>query len=335
MRRKSIGFTLSAMLYALSLVGAMLFALCWSAEAQQPGKVPRIGLLMSSSTAETAPFIDALRQGLRELGYVEGKNIVLEIRGGGAKPDRLSDLAADLVRLKVGIIVTGGSTATRAAKEVTSTIPIVMRTGGDPVKSGIVSSLAHPGGNITGVASINLGLIGKRLELLLEVVPGVTHITVLAAQSDRVGFMATDEYKEMEAAARALGVKLQILWARDASAIDNAFLAMSKGRAEALIVIPNPRYFQNRKRIIKHAAKNRLPSIYPHSIYAENGGLISYGVDFVDENRRLAIYVDKILKGSKPADLPIQQPTKFEFIINLKTAKQIGLAIPPNVLARA
>ena len=305
------------------------------AEAQQAGKVYRIGLLMSSSTAETAAFIDAFRQGLRELGYIEGKDIVLEIRGGGAKPDRLSNLAAELVRLKVDIIVAGGNLAIGAAKEATSTIPIVMRTGDDPVKRGLVASLAHPGGNITGVASINLGLIGKRLEVLLEVVPGIKRVAVLTAQSDPARFIATDEYKEMEAAARALRVKLHILSARDPNTIDGAFLAMSKERAEALIVIPSPRYFQNRERIIKHAAKNHLPSIYPHSIYAENGGLISYGADFVDENRRLAIYVDKILKGAKPAALPVEQPTKFELVINLKTAKQIGLTVPPNVLARA
>ena len=326
---------LGACLFALGAI-SFTFAICGAvAQAQHPGKVHRIGLLMSSSTAETQPFIDAFRQGLRELGYVEGKNIVLEIRGGGAKRNRLSDLAAELVRLKVDIIVTGGSFAIRAAKEATSTIPIVMRIGSDPVNAGLVVSLAHPGGNITGVASINLGLIGKRLELLAEVVPGVKRIAVLSAQADPARFIATDEYQEMEAAARALGVKLQILNALDPNAIDNAFLATTTERAQALVVIPSPRYFQNRERIIKHAAKNRLPSIYPQSLYVESGGLISYGADFVDENRRLAIYADKILKGARPADLPIEQPKKFELVINLKTAKQIGLTIPPNVLARA
>ena len=185
------------------------------------------------------------------------------------------------------------------------------------------------------MASINLGLIGKRLELLAEVVPGVKRIAVLFAQADRARFMARDEYKEMEAAARALGVKLQVLTALDPNAIDNAFLAMTNERAQALIVIPSPRYFQHRERIIEHAAKNRLPSIYPHGVYVESGGLMSYGADFIDENRRLAIYVDKILKGAKPAELPVEQPMKFELVINLKTAKQIGLTIPPNVLARA
>ena len=335
MRRIFFGPTLTSLPFALSLLCVALLALGVPVQAQQPGKVPRIGVLMSSSTAETASFIDAFRQGLRELGYVEGKNIVLEIRGGGAKPNRIADLAAELVGLKVDIIVAGGSFAVRAAKEATSAIPIVMRYGGDPVRAGLVASLAHPGGNITGVASINLGLIGKRFELLLEIAPGAQRIAVLMAQSDRARFMAGNAYKELEAAARTLGVKLQILQARDPAAIDNAFLAMKTEGAQALIVIPEPLYLQHRERIIKHTAKNRLPSIYPHSVYVESGGLFSYGADFIDENRRLAIYVDKILKGAKPADLPVQRPTKFELVINLKTAKQIGLIIPPNVLTRA
>jgi putative ABC transport system substrate-binding protein len=210
-----------------------------------------------------------------------------------------------------------------------------MRYGGDPVRAGFVTTLAHPGGNITGLASINAGLIGKRFELLLEVVPAAKRIAVLTARSDVARFMATEEFKEMEAAARALGAKLQLLSGRDPDTIDNAFLAMTTERAQALIVIPSPRTFQHRGRIIEHAAKNRLPSIYPHSVYAESGGLFSYGADFIDENRRLAIYVDKILKGAKPADLPVERPMKFELVINLKTAKQIGITIPPNVLARA
>jgi putative ABC transport system substrate-binding protein len=210
-----------------------------------------------------------------------------------------------------------------------------MRVGSDPVESGLVASLAHPGGNITGVASINFGLIGKRFDLLSEVVPGVKRIAVLSAYSDRARFVATEEYKEMEAAARALGVKLQVLLARDPATIDNAFLAMTKEGAGAVAVIPDPRYLQNREHIIKQAAKNRLPSIYPHKLFVESGGLMSYGADFADEYRRLAMFVDKILKGAKPADLPVEQPTKFEFVVNLKTAQQIRIAIPPNVLARA
>jgi putative ABC transport system substrate-binding protein len=324
MRKTVIGFTLSA----------MLFAFCPPAEAQQPGKVPRIGFLMTSSTAQTTPFIEAFRQGLRELGYVEGKDIVLEIRGGEAKPDQVSDLAAELIGLKVDIIVARASTAIRAAIEATSTIPIVMRYGGDPVNAGFVSSLAHPGGNITGVASMNSGLSGKRLELLAEVVPGSKRIAVLAPRN-RARFSATDEYKEMEGAAGVLGVKLQIVSARDPDTIDSAFSVITKERAEALIVIPTTRYFQNREHIIKQATMNRLASIYPHSVWVESGGLMSYGADFRDENRHLAIYVDKILKGAKPGDLPVERPRKFELVINLKIAKQIGVTIPPNVLARA
>jgi putative ABC transport system substrate-binding protein len=317
------------------LVSVIIFALCFPIDAQQPKKVPRIGVLMSSSTTESSSFIEAFRRGMRELGYIEGKNIVFEIRGGEAKLDRLADLATELVNLRVEIIVAGASSATRAAREATSTIPIVMRYGGNPVNSGFVTSLARPGGNITGLASINLGLIGKRFELLLEVVPGLKRVAVLTAQSDLARFMATDEYKEMEAGARVLGAKLQILKALDPAMIDSAFLAMTKDRTQALMVVPDPRYFQHREHIIKHAAKNRLPSIYPQGVFVESGGLMSYGADFIDEYRRLAIYVDKILKGAKPADLPVEQPTKFEFVINLKAAKQIGLTIPPNVLARA
>jgi putative ABC transport system substrate-binding protein len=316
-------------------LGAMLFALSGPANAQQPKKVPRIGLLRSASTAVTAPYIDAFRQGLRDLGYIEGKNIVLEIRGGEANPDRVSDLAAELIGLKVDIIVAGGIFAIRAAMKATSTIPIVMRTDGDPVDAGFVPSLARPGGNITGVTSITTKLIGKHLELLAEVVPGVKRVAVLTAATHLDRCMATDQYKEMEASARALGVKLQILWARDLNSIDNAFLAMAKERAQALIVIPSPRYLRHGERITNHAAKHRLPAIYFQRVLVENGGLMSYAANNADEWRRAAVYVHKILKGAKPADLPVEQPTKFELVINLKTAKQIGLTIPPNVLARA
>ncbi len=304
------------------------------AEAQQPGKVPRVGLLTSASTAVAATWIDAFRQGLRDLGFIEGKNIVLEIRGGEAKPERISNLAAELVQLKVDIIVTGGLAATHAAKEATNTIPIVMRYDSDPVRRGVVDSLAHPGGNITGLASISQELNGKRFELLAETVPGVKRIAVLTS-SRRFAAGEGRRYKKMVTAARALGVKLQVLLARDPATIDNAFLAMKTEHAQALIVIPSKAYIQHREHIIKHAAKNRLPAIYFQPIFVENGGLMSYGPDFADEFRRLGIFVDKILRGTKPAGLPVQQPTKFELMINLKTAKQIGLTIPPNVLVRA
>jgi putative tryptophan/tyrosine transport system substrate-binding protein len=305
------------------------------AEAQQQGKVPRIGLLTTASTVVVAPWIDAFRQGLRELGYVEGKNIILEIRGGEANPDRQSDLAAELVRLKVDIIVATGGDVVPAVKEATRTIPIVMRYDGDPVSRGVISSLAHPGGNITGLASLTRELIGKRLELLAEVVPEAKRVAVLAAQTDQARYMASRPYKELEAAARALGMKLQVVLARDPDTIDKAFLVMTKERVQALIVIPSGAYIQHREHIIKHAAKHRLPAIYSQRIFVENGGLMSYAADYIDEFRRLAIYVDKILKGRKPADLPVEQPTKFELVINLKTAQQIGLTIPQWVLMRA
>jgi ABC-type uncharacterized transport system substrate-binding protein len=313
----------------------MLFALGIQAQAQQPKKVPRVGLLISASSAATTTFVAAFRQGLRDLGYVEGKNVILEIHGGEANPDRLSALAAELVQLKVDIIAAGGTFAIRAAKQATNTIPIVMRTAIDPVEAGFVASLAHPGGNITGVTSITTQLIGKHLELLAEAVPAVKSVAVLTATKQLDHWMAKDEYKEMEAAARALGVKLQVLTALDPNAVDNAFSAMTKERAEALVVVPSPRNIQHGERILKHTAKNRLPAIYPQSSFVENGGLMSYSANIPDQFRRSAIYVDKILKGAKPADLPVEQPTKFELVINLKAAKQIGLTISPNVLARA
>ena len=316
------------------LLFAMLLAPCFPAEAQQPKKIPRIGLLTSASTAVAAPWVDAFRQGLRELGYIEGKNIILEIRGGEAKPDRLSDLAAELVRHKVDIIVAGGRGAVDAVKDATSTIPIVMRYDADPVRMGVVTSLAHPGRNITGLASITQELNGKRFELLAEAVPGVKRIAVLTT-SQRLAAGESSVYKELEVVARALGVTLQVLLARDPATIDKAFLAMKIEKAQALILIPSGAYIEYRERIIKHAVTNRLPAIYFQPIFVENGGLMSYAADFADEFRRLAIYVDKILKGRKPADLPVEQPTKFELVINLKTAKQIGLTIPPNVLVRA
>lgn len=300
--------------------------------AQQPGKVHRIGFLQSASAEVT--FLDGFRRGLRELGYVEGTHFTLETRFGEMNAKRLSSLAAELVRLKSDIIVAGGNPAIRAAMKSTTTIPIVMRAGSDPVKAKIVESLAHPGGNVTGVASINLDLIGKRLELLMEIVPGVKRVAVLSAANPS-RFMDTDEYKEMEKAARSVGVKLQTLWALDPDAIESAFAAMIKEPPQALTVIPNPRYLRYRELILKLAAKNRLPTIYPHSLFVQDGGLMSYGPDFADEYRRTAVFVDKILTGAKPADLPIEQPTKLELVINLKTAKQIGLTIPPNVLARA
>jgi putative ABC transport system substrate-binding protein len=315
----------------LVLLAALVLILSEGAEAQQPGKVHRIGLLISASDV-IAPFTAAFRQGMRELGYLDRKNYILEIRGGGAETAQLFDMAAELVRLEVEVIVTVGNPALRAARKATGTTPIVMRTGGDPVKTGVVASLARPGGNITGVFARSVELSGKRLELLAEVVPGIKRIAILTASSN---FEATNEYKDLESAARVLGLKLQILSARDPETIDSAFSIMTKGRVEALVQIPHALYSQHGARILKHVAKNRLPSIYSHSVDVENGGLLSYGVNYAAEYHRTAFYVDKILKGTSPGELPVEQPTKFELVINLKTAKQIGVAIPPSVLARA
>jgi putative ABC transport system substrate-binding protein len=290
------------------LVLLAALALIWLdlAQAQQQTKVHRIGLLQSASQEVT--FIDGFRRGLRELGYIENRNFTLEARAREMKRERLSALADELLRLKPDIIVAGGNPAIRAAMKSTTMIPIVMRTGSDPVKAGIIESLAHPGGNVTGVASINLDLIGKRLELLMEIVPGIKRVAVLSAHSNPTAFLARNEYKDMEAAARVLGVELQMLWALNRNAIESAFAAITRERPQALIVIPNPRYLRNRELILKLAAKNRLPTIYPHSLFIEDGGLMSYGPDFADEYRRTAVFVDKILKGAKPADLPVEQP---------------------------
>jgi putative tryptophan/tyrosine transport system substrate-binding protein len=317
------------------LLTIVLLGFTHIAEAQQPRKVPRVGLLISASTAVTAPSIESFRHGMRDGGYIEGKNYLLEIRGGEAEPERLAHLANELVRQKVDIIVAGGNPAVRAAMKATSTIPIIMRTATDPVEAGFIPSLARPGGNITGLTSMTTKLIGKHLELLAEVVSGVKRVAVLTAQTNPARFMAGDAYKEMEAVARILRVTLQVLSGHNPDTINEAFLAMTKERAQALIVTPSPRYLEHGNSILQYAAKNRLPTIYFQSVLVENGGLISYAANTADEFRRAAAYVDKILKGAKPADLPVEQPMKFELVINLKTAKQIGLTIPPNVLARA
>ena len=298
-------------------------------EAQQAGKVYRIGFLGSSSPTASAPNIDAFRGGLHELGYIEGKNYILEIRGG-----RRSNLAAELVTLKPDIIVTGGSFAIRTAKQATSTIPIVMvALGYDPVRRGLVVSLARPGGNITGLTSVHTQLNVKRLELLQEVVPGVKRVAILTAI--RRSRPSWRRIERLQATARAFGVKLQIIQARDSTGIENAFLKMTKERAEALVVIPSTRYFQLRQSIVIGAKNSRVPSIFAHSLYVEDGGLISYGANYPSAFRRSATYVDKILKGGNPADIPIERPTKLELMVNLKTAKQIGITIPPSVLYRA
>src|SRR5262245_36672303 len=320
------------LVYALP---ALILTTIHLAEAQQSKKVPRIGFLGAASASSYAVRIDAVRQGLNELGYIEGKNIVIEYRYAEGKPDRLPALVAELVRLKVEVIVSAGPLPTRAAKEATVTIPIVMTQVGDPVGVGFVASLARPGANITGLSSVAPELGGKRLELLKEIVPQLSRVAVLGT-STRPG--NAQELKEVELAAGALKVNLLYLDVLDPKDIETAFRAASKGRADAvLMLVSGVVVGAHSTTIVELAVKTRLPVIYGTAgrAFVEAGGLMTYGVNVNDLDRRAATYVDKILKGAKPADLPVEQPTKFEFIINLKAAKQIGLTIPPNVLARA
>jgi putative tryptophan/tyrosine transport system substrate-binding protein len=313
---------------------AMLFALCASAEAQQAAKIPRIGYLTAASPSTNVARTEAFRQGLRDLGYIEGKNIVIEWRYAEGKFDRLPALAAELVRLKVVIIVSGGPQSTRPTKEeeATSTIPIVMAQDSDPVGNGFIASLARPGSNITGLSNLSSELSGKRLELLKETVPRLSRVAVLGNSTEPGNAQVL---RETELATEAFKVQLQSLDVLGSKDIETAFQAASKGRADAVLMLPSSILNSHRTQVAELAVKSRLPAIYWQSEWVENGGLMSYGVSITDLFRRAATYVDKILKGTKPADLPVEQPTKFEFIINLKAAKQIGLTIPPNVLVRA
>jgi len=314
------------------LLTVLLFTIS-PAQAQQPTKIPRIGYLTASSLSAQSARIEAFRQGLRELGYVEGKNIVIELRFGEGKSERAPALAAELVRLKVDIIVSAGQTVTRDAKEATSTIPIVMAQDSDPVRNGFVASLARPGGNITGLATLRPEIRGKQLELLKEIVPKLSRAAVLGSSTEPDN---AQSLREVEIAAGAFGVKLQYLDVLSSKDIETAFRTASKGRAEAvLMMVSGPIVNSQRPQIAELAVKSRLPAIYDQREYVEVGGLTSYSASITDLYRRAATYVDKILKGAKPADLPVEQPIKFEFIINLKAAKQIGLTIPPNVLVRA
>jgi putative ABC transport system substrate-binding protein len=314
------------------LVVVVLLALGGIVEAQQAKEVPRIGFLGFTSLSAIAARIEAFRQGLREFGYVEGKNIVVEYRSAEGELDRLPGLAAQLVRLKVEVIVTSGPSVTRAVKEATTTIPIVMGFDTDPVGNGFVASLARPGGTITGLSVVSPEISGKQLELLKEIVPKLSHVAVLGASTNPGNAQAL---KETELAAGAYKVQLQYLDILSPKDIEVAFRDASKGRAGAVLVLASPLIESHRTQITDLAGKNRLPAIYYAPEFVEAGGLMSYGTSFPDLFRRAATYVDKILKGAKPADLPVEQPTKFEFVINLKAAKQIGLTIPPNVLARA
>jgi ABC-type uncharacterized transport system substrate-binding protein len=311
----------------------VLLAVAVIAEAQQTGKVPRIGYLSPTSPSVSPTRIEAFRHGLRELGYVEGKNIVIDYRYAEGKFDRLPALAAELVRLKVDLIVTTGPTVTRAAKEATTTVPIVMATDTDPVGNGFVASLARPGGNITGLSALAPELSGKQLELLKEIVPRLSRVAVFGTSTNPGN---AQMLKEVKLAAGTFGVKLQYLEVRGPRDIEIAFRAASKERAEAVLyLVAGLVDAGHRTEITELAVKSRLPAIYQSRRYVEDGGLMSYGVNIADLDRRAATYVDKILKGRTPADLPVEQPTKFELVINLKTAKQIGLTIPPNVLTRA
>jgi putative ABC transport system substrate-binding protein len=302
-----------------------------AAAAQQPTKIPRIGFLGGSLSA-TATRVEAFRQGLRELGYVEGKNIIIEWRYAEGEPDHERKFAAELVRLKVDVIVTAGSTSTRAAKEATATIPIIMTQDPDPVGNGFVASLARPGGNITGLSNLGPELSGKRLELLKEVVPRLTRVAVFGTSS----FAGNAQIlREVELAAGVLKVKLQYLDVLGPKDIETAFRGASKGRAQAVLVLAGGVFTTQRTQLAALAVKSQLPAIYYATDFVEDGGLMTYGANRSDLARRAATYVDKILKGAKPAELPVEQPKKFEFIINLKAAKQIGLTIPPNVLVRA
>jgi putative ABC transport system substrate-binding protein len=302
------------------------------AQAQQPAKVPRIGYLGGGSPSSYPARIEAFRQGLRELGYVEEKNIVVEYRYAEGQADRERDLAAELARLKVDVIVTGGPTSTRAAKEATVTIPIVMAQDGDPVANGFVASLARPVGNITGLSTLAPELSGKRLELLKEIVPKLSRVAVFGSSTEPGN---AQRLEEIELGAAALKVKLQYLDVLNSKDIESAFRAAAKGRADGVVMLGSAVFNMYRIRIVKLAVKSRLPATYTRPEYVEDGGLMTYGPSITDLFRRAATYVDKILKGAKPADLPVEQPKKFEFIINLKAAKQIGLTIPPNVLVRA
>jgi putative ABC transport system substrate-binding protein len=314
------------------ILGAISIAVCSTAAAQQQRKIPHVGYLTISSLSSNVARNEAFRRGMQELGYVEGKNIVLEWRFGDGKVKRKNELVAEVVRHKVDVIVTSGPTMTRAAKQATATIPIVMAFDPDPVSNGFIAGLARPGENITGLSSLSPELSGKQLELLKEIVPRFSRVAVLGTSAEPGNAQAV---REIELAAGAFGVKLQYLEIADPRDIEPAFQAAKKEQAGAMLVLQTPVFNPKRKQIAELALQNRLPAIYPQSEWVDDGGLMSHGVSFVALYHRAATYVDKILKGARPADLPVEQPTKFELFINLKGARQIGLTIPPTVLARA
>jgi putative tryptophan/tyrosine transport system substrate-binding protein len=314
-------------------LGAIFLTLSFPVEAQQPAKVYRIGFLSARSSSSDSPRTEVFRQGLRELGYVEGKNIIIEYRYAEGKSEILPDLAAELVRLNVDVILALGVPPTRASKQITTTIPIVMAGGSDPVRTGLVASFSRPGGNITGVSDLNVDLVTKRLELLKEVGPKTSHVAVLLNPANSTNPI---QLEEIRAVAPALGVTLLILEIKGAEDFDRAFARIRQERVDALLVFSDPMFGFQQKRIADLAVKGRLPAMFGNRRYVEAGGLMSYGTANPDDQfRRAAIYVDKILKGANPGELPVERPMKLELVINLKVAKQIGLTIPPNLLARA
>jgi putative tryptophan/tyrosine transport system substrate-binding protein len=316
------------------LVAVLLLALGVTVGAQQPGKIFRIGYLDPSTASGSAVILDAFRQELSKLGWIEGKNLVFEYRLAEQKPERLPELAAELVRLKVDLIVTSGGPSALAAKGATSTVPIVMANVGDPLALGLVASLERPGGNITGFASLSSELNTKRLEVLKDAVPKLDRVGLLRQSTSNTGEEL--QLKELRVAAPALKVKLEEVKTQfDAQGLESAFKTAKQKQAKAIMTTSTRSFFAERKGIVELATKYRLPAIYTWKEYVDEGGLMFYGVDFDDQYRKAAHYVDKILKGTKPADLPVQQPTKFEFIINLKAAKQIGLTLSPEFLSRA
>ena len=320
--------------YAI-LASAIHFALCASAEAQQPEKVVRIGYLDPSTRAASADRLEAFRQEMSKLGWIEGKNLGVEYRFAEQQPKRLPELAAELVRLKVDVIFCSSTPPVLAAKKATATIPIVMASTGDPVEAGLVASLARPGGNVTGLASFGPELAGKRLELLKEAAPAVSRVGFLWFSAGP-GIQARLQLNEIKKAVLALNIKLEEIETKVLpNDLDGAFRNAVQKQVNAIVTASQRVLTGERNRIVELASKFRLPAIYPEEEFVERGGLMYYGTDRVDAYRRVAVYVDKILKGTRPADLPVERPTKFEFIINLKAAKQIGLTIPPNVLARA
>jgi len=313
------------------LITASVLVLFAQAQAQQPKKITRIGWLAGNLPYGQKSRIEVFRQALRELGYTEGRDVIIEARYNQGKLDQLPELAAELVRLDVDLIVSIGTQASQASQASTKTIPIVA-TGGDLVTSGLVASLAHPGGNVTGLANLTFELAPKRLELLKETVPNLSHVAVVWSPDTR---NSAQGLPETEAAARSFGIKVQSINVKGPDNLQRAFSVMRKEPVGAFILLRSPLILSQLKRIVEFEAQNRLPAMYDDRAFPEGGGLMSYGTLLDDLNRRLAAYVDKIIKGAKPSDLPVEQPTKFELVINLKTAKQIGLTIPPNALARA